>query len=91
MGPAILTWDGAVSAFAAYTVDELRDLTRGFGDGSYDWEDRFPIPTPIGAVHWPAAHLRAANAFLTPKQFLIGCKVHCVAASSADGSAGRRA
>jgi hypothetical protein len=53
LGPLILIWDGVVSALRTYTVDELRDLSRGLGDGAYDWEaGRFPVATPIGAVYW---------------------------------------
>lgn len=53
IGPLVLTWDGVVSALRSYSVDELRDLTRGLADATYDWDaDHFAMATPIGPVYW---------------------------------------
>jgi hypothetical protein len=53
VGPFILTWDGIVSALRTYSVDELRELSRGLGEGRYDWQiDRMPMATPVGPVYW---------------------------------------
>ena len=53
VGPFILTWDGIVSALRTYSVDELRELSRGLGEGRYEWEiDRMPMATPVGPVYW---------------------------------------
>lgn len=36
--PLTCWWDGIVSQLRAYTVSELKELTRGLGDADYDWQ-----------------------------------------------------
>lgn len=36
--PLAIFWDGFVSSLRSYTPDELRELTRGLGEGTYTWE-----------------------------------------------------
>ena len=36
--PLMEAFDGIVSCLRTYSLDELRDLTRGLGDGRYAWE-----------------------------------------------------
>jgi hypothetical protein len=51
LSPAILAWDGIVSAFRTYTADELLQLARSVGDSRYEWEaGRFDVPGPYGSM-----------------------------------------
>lgn len=36
--PLFTLWDGLVSCLRVYSPDELRELTAGIGEGSYQWE-----------------------------------------------------
>lgn len=36
--PLLILWDGLVSCLRVYSPDELRELVRGLGDGSWRWE-----------------------------------------------------
>lgn len=60
LAPAILAWDGMVSALRTYTPDELRGMAGGIGGTEYTWESgRFEVSGPLGPmpttylIGWP--------------------------------------
>ena len=47
--PFVITWDGVVSALRTYSVDELRELTAGLGEGIFSWQiERSEWSTALG-------------------------------------------
>jgi hypothetical protein len=59
LSPAMVAWDGAVSALRMYTADELMDLARGIPATHYEWETgRFGIQGPFGPM--PTTYLTGA-------------------------------
>lgn len=51
LAPAILAWDGMVSALRTYTPDELRNMAGGVGGTEYSWESgRFEVSGPLGPM-----------------------------------------
>jgi hypothetical protein len=58
--PFVAAWDGAVSCMRMYTVDELRELTRGLGGDAYSWE---------------AGEIALSSRMLPPITYLIGMPV----------------
>lgn len=50
LAPAIGAWDGVVSTFRSYTVNELRALAASAGSDDYSWEaGQVPLPTALGS------------------------------------------
>jgi hypothetical protein len=59
--PLICWWDGLVSQWRAYTVEELLELTQGLHD--YDWTaGRVPIKGLVGHVTYLSGIPRAWGA-----------------------------
>jgi len=57
--PAVMLWDGIVSAMRTYTPDELRQITQDIGAVGYEWEaGEFDSAGPLGIT--------------VPTTFLIG-------------------
>jgi hypothetical protein len=49
LAPAMATWDGVVSTFRSYTVDELAALASAAGSDAYAWEaGQTSYETPLG-------------------------------------------
>jgi len=55
--PFITAWDGTVSCMRMYTVDELRELTRGLNGDAYEWD---------------AGEIALSSRMLPPITYLIG-------------------
>jgi len=51
VGPAVVAWDGVVSALRSYTVPELRDLAASVEGDDFAWEaGQVPVATPVGPM-----------------------------------------
>jgi hypothetical protein len=50
LGPLVMAWDGTVSVLRTYTVQELREMTKGL-DADYAWDiQSIVVKTPLGPM-----------------------------------------
>jgi hypothetical protein len=51
VAPAVVAWDGVVSALRSYSVAELRELADSVGGDDFVWEaGQIPVVTPVGPM-----------------------------------------